>query len=174
MTPAGCASGKGTPFQLRNRSVSAENLASMDGAASSDFGASVLQSRLQIRGLIQDGDLAGVNAFLICVVVALCLIILAIITCCGFCIRRCWKRRRLGGRDTYRMGCHRGRRRRRLLILFLFPNEFLCSPMKVSRRVSEEDEVTSGSITPLHIEYSAEGLANVPNYTTALQSNPRT
>ena len=97
MTPAGCASGKDTPFQWRSRSVSAENLASMDGVASSDFGASVLQSRLRIRGLIQDGDLAGVNALLICVVVALCLIVLAIITCCGFCIRRCWKRRRLGG-----------------------------------------------------------------------------
>ena len=33
--------------------------------------------------------------------------------------------------------------------------------------------MTSGPITPLHIEYSAESLAKVPNYTTALQSNPR-
>ena len=71
MTRAGGASGRRTSSQSRSRNVSAENLASMDGVASSDLGASVLQPRLQIRGLIQDGDLAGVNALLICVVVAL-------------------------------------------------------------------------------------------------------
>ena len=158
MTPAGGASGRGTPFQSRSRSVSMENLASMDGVASSDFGASVLQSRLNnldVTGsnriprdrsqLSTSGD--GTEAAF-------------------FDIARtdeastpqnslphggCF------GHPEANVGGHS-------------PN----NSGPVSRQVSEEDEVTSGSVTPQHIEYSAESLAKVPSYTTALQSNPTT
>ena len=158
MTPAGCASGMGTPFQSRSRSVSAENLTSMDGVASSDFGASVLQSRLS------NLDIAGSN-------------------------RVARDRSQLstsgdgtepGSFEVARMDDagipqnslpHGG--------YFGQPGGNLGghspgSSAPISRRVSEEDEVTSGPVTPQHIEYSAESLAKVPSYTTALQSNPRT
>lgn len=158
MTPAGCASGRGTPFQSRSRSVSAENLASMDGVASSDFGASVLQSRLSnldVAGsyrvmrdrsqLSTSGDGTEPISFEIA---------------------------RMDDAGTSQNHLPRGG-------YFGQPggNVSAQSPSTsgpVSRRISEEDETTSGPVTPQHIEYSAESLAKVPSYTTALQSNPRT
>lgn len=157
MTPAGGASGRGTPFQSRSRSVSAENLASMDGVASSDFGASVLQSRLSnlnVAGsnrvardrsqLSTSGDGTEIGSLEIA---------------------------RMDDAGTPQESLPRGG-------YFGQPvgNVNGHSPnasLPVSRRVSEEDEVTSGPVTPQHIEYSAESLAKVPSYTTALQSNPR-
>lgn len=43
-----------------------------------------------------------------------------------------------------------------------------------SRRVSDEEITLSRSQSPQHVEYSAEDLAKVPSYSTALRSNPRT
>lgn len=158
MTPAGGASGMGTPFQSRSRSVSTENLASMDGVASSDFGASVLQSRLS------NLDVAGSN-------------------------RAARDRSQL---STSGDGTEPGSFEIARMDDINIPQNSLPpggyfeqtvgnmggqSPgtsVPVSRRVSEEDEVTSGPVTPQHIEYSAESLAKVPSYATALQSNPRT
>lgn len=159
MTPAGGASGRGTPFQSRSRSVSAENLASMDGVASSDFGASVLQSRLT------NLDVVGFN-------------------------RPVRDRSQLstsgdgtepsslenaGVYDTGtpqdslpRSGGYFGQ------IGGSASGQSTSISVPVSRRVSEEDEVTSGPMTPQHIEFSAESLAKVPSYTTALRTNPRT
>ena len=159
MTPAGGgASGRGTPFQSRSRSVSTENLASMDGVASSDFGASVLQSRLSnldVAGpnrvprdrsqLSTSGDGTEPASFEIA---------------------------RTGGTSTPQNSLPHGG-----YFGYSEANMGGHSPSNsapVSRRVSEEDEVTSGTVTPQHIEYSAESLAKVPSYTTALQSNPRT
>lgn len=158
MTPAGGTSGVGTPFQSRSRSVSAENLASMDGVASSDFGASVLQSRLS------NLDVAGSNRVL----------------------------RDRSQLSTSGDGTEPGAFEIARMDDISAPQDSLPpngyfgqivgnvggqSPgtsVPVSRRVSEEDEVASGPVTPQHIEYSAESLAKVPSYATALQSNPRT
>lgn len=154
MTPAGGVSGSHTPSQSRSRSVSTDNLASMDGIASSDFGANALQSRLnslEVAGssrMVRDrsqlstfGDGTAPASF-----------------------------------GTARTddasypqntlppgGC------------FGQPESSIDGPSTsppVSRRVSEEDEVASGPVTPLHIEYSAESLAKVPSYSTAMLSNP--
>lgn len=152
MTPAGAASGRATPFQSRSRSVSTENLASMDGVASSDFGASVLQSRLSNldvagsnRGardrsqLSTSGDGTEPGSF---------------------------ETARTDDAGTLQSSLPRGG--------YFLGGHSPSTSAPVSRRVSEEDEVTSGPVTPQHIEYSAESLAKVPSYTTALQSNPRT
>ena len=159
MTPAGGASGRGTPFQSRSRSVSAENLASMDGVASSDFGASVLQSRLT------NLDVVGSNRFV-----------------------RDRSQLSTSGDGTEPSGlenagmCDTGTPQDSLPSGGGFLGQIAGSTggqsssisAPISRRVSEEDEVTAGPVTPQHIEFSAESLAKVPSYTTALQTNPRT
>lgn len=154
MTPAGGVSGRGTPLQSRSRSVSTDNLTSMDGIAASDFGANVLQSRLNTL------DVAGSNRV----------------------IRDRSQLSTSGDgtepassgtamtddsvtpQNSVPPGGYSGQ-----------PASNMSGPSTsapVSRRVSEEDEVISGPVTPLHIEYSAESLAKVPSYSTALQSNP--
>ena len=156
ITPAGGASGVGTPFLSRSRNVSAEDLVSLDGIASSDFAANVLQNRLSnldMAGssrLIRDRQLErsqlsssgdGVND------------------------SNSIERTRLDENGSRQNSVHNG-------------NYFgQCSPSNsdsASRRVSEEDGMASGPVTPLHIEYSAESLAKVPSYATALQSQTRT
>ena len=159
MTPAGGASGRGTPFQSRSRSVSAENLASMDGVASSDFGASVLQSRLT------NLDVVGSNRFV-----------------------RDRSQLSTSGDGTQPSGLENAGMYDTSTPQDSLPrgggylgqvggsaggqSSTVSAP--ISRRVSEEDEVTAGPMTPQHIEFSAESLAKVPSYTTALQTNPRT
>ena len=158
MTPAGGASGRGTPFQSRSRSVSTENLASMDGVASSDFSASVLQSRLNnldVAGsnrvardrshLSTSGDGTGAGSFEVA-------------------------RADDAGTPPNPPPCTGSSAPPGSNVGVNGPS----TSAPVSRRVSEEDEVTSGAVTPQHIEYSAETLAKVPSYTTALQSNART
>lgn len=158
MTPAGGVSGRATPFQSRSRSVSTENLASMDGVASSDFGASVLQSRLS------NLDVAGSNR-----------------------VTRDRSQLSTSGDGTESLPFENARTDDPSTPQNSLPrggyfgqtagNMGGQSPgasVPVSRQVSEEDEVTSGPVTPQHIEYSAESLAKVPSYATALQSNPRT
>lgn len=57
----------------------------------------------------------------------------------------------------------------------LLPPHRRTSAQSQSIRASEEDDVLpSGMQTPMqtHVEYSAEDLARVPSYTTALQSRP--
>ena len=157
MTPAGGVSGRGTPFQSRSRSVSTDNLASMDGIASSDFSASVLQSRLNSL------DVAGTNR-----------------------VVRDRSQLSTSGDGTEPASFESARtddtgapQNPLPPGVYLGQSESnMGSPPStsapVSRRVSEEDEVTSGPVTPQHIEYSAESLAKVPSYSTAIQSNPTT
>ena len=156
MTPAGGASGRGTPLQSRSRSVSTDNLASMDGIASSDFGASVLQSRLNSL------DVVGSNR-----------------------IMRDRSQLSTSGDGTGPASFETARTDDALTSqhslppggYFEQPESNMRGPSTsapVSRRVSEEDEVISGQVTPQHIEYSAESLAKVPSYSTAIQSNPTT
>ena len=148
MTPAGGVSGRGTPFQSRSRSVSTENLASMDGIASSDFAASALQSRLN------NLDAVGSNR-----------------------VVRDRSQLSTSGDGTETAGIDFQRTDEAGIPQNSLPRTGYFEPSTggpVSRRVSEEDEVTSGPVTPLHIEYSAESLAKVPSYSTALQSNPIT
>lgn len=155
-TPAGGPSGMSTPFQARSRSVSAENLASLDRVASNDFAANVLQTCLS------NLDVAGSNRIA---------------------RDRTFDRSHLSssgdggdnGADdsgtslppslphggSFGQGGGDGNR------------QSPSSSNPVSRRVSEEDDVASGAETPQHIEYSAENLAKVPSYTTALQTQTR-
>lgn len=158
MTPAGAASGRGTPFQSRSRSVSTENLASMDGVASSDLGASVLQSRLSNLDVVASNRIVRDRSQLS--------------TSGDGTEPSFFEIARMYDAGTPQHSLPRG--------------GYLGQPggtvgghspstsAPVSQRVSEEDEVTSAPVTPQHIEYSAESLAKVPSYTTALQTNPRT
>ena len=157
ITPAGGASGVGTPFQSRSRSVSTENLVSLDGVASSDFAANLLQTRLS------NLDVAGSNRL----------------------VRdRQLERSQLsssgdGVNDNSSIEGTRldenGSRQNSLPNGSYFGQQHSPSNSDpASRRVSEEDGITSGPVTPQHIEYSAESLAKVPSYTAALQSQTRT
>ena len=156
MTPGGGASGRGTPFQSRSRSVSTDNLASMDGIASSNFSASVLQSRLNTL------DVAGSNRV----------------------VRDRSQLSTSGDGTEPALFEHARADDAGTPQNPLPPGGYFGQPgsntggsstsAPVSRRVSEEDEVTSGPVTPQHIEYSAENLAKVPSYSTAIHSNPTT
>ncbi len=158
MTPVGCASGRGTPFQSRSRSVSTDNLASMDGVASSNLSASVLQSRLSNLDVASSNRVARDRSQL---------------STSGdgtepgsFEIARTDDS--VTPQNSLPLGGYFGQARGNM------GEHSPGTSAPVSRRVSEEDEVTSGPVTPQHIEYSAESLAKVPSYTTALQSIPRT
>lgn len=162
MTPAGGPSGMSTPFQSRSRSVSSDNLASLDGVASSDFAANVLQSRLS------NLDVAGSNQIT--------------------------RDRRLDRSQLSSSGDglreHEGNDSGTSLPNSLprsgyfghpgsdgnqqSPNNNNNGRNPVSQRGSEEDDMASDPVTPQHIEYSAETLAKVPSYTTALQTQTRT
>lgn len=155
MTPAGGASGTGTPFQSRSRSVSTDNLASMDGIASSDFGASVLQSRLN------NLDVAGSNRMVRD---------RSLLSTSGDGTDPSFESARTDDAGTPQNSVPHGG-------YFGQSGSNVGGPTisaPVSRQVSEEDEVNSSPVTPQHIEYSAETLAKVPSYSTAIHSNPTT
>lgn len=150
MTPAGGPSGLNTPFQSRSRSVSSENLTSLNGVASSNFAANTLQSRLS------NLDVAGPS--------------------------RVTRDRNL---DRSQLSCSGDGQTEQgdesgtsLSRGGYFGNggnqQALANGNTVSRRGSGDDDVTSGPVTPLHIEHSGESLSKVPSYTTALQSQTRT
>lgn len=133
-TPAALASGPGTPFSTRSRAASVDNLALINGMASSSVVANTLRNRLdnlnttedsraireQVQATASTSDSHG-----------------------------------LLRPDVWRRG----------------------SGASLSHRTSEEDSIPSGVQTPLqpsmsHVEHSADDLARVPSYTTALQSRP--
>lgn len=158
MTPAGGASGMNTPLQSRSRSVSTDNLVSLDGVASTDFAASTLQTRLS------NLDVAGTS---------------------GIARERHPQRSQLSTSsdgadssfDISRTGNSTPQSSLPGNSSFYHPSNGP-SPgdsNAVSRRVSEEDDALPSPDDPQHIEYvSAEDLAKVPSYTTALQSQTRT
>lgn len=158
MTPGGGASGVNTPLMSRSRSVSTDDLASMDGVASTDLAASVLQTRLN------NLDVAGTS---------------------GIARERHPHRFQLSGSGDGAEGSLEIQRAGDSTSQNSLPHNgsFQHLPSgtspgdsnTVSRRVSEEDEASSIPVTPQHIEYvSPEDLAKVPSYTTALQSQTRT
>ncbi len=162
-TPAG---GVGTPFQSRSRSVSVENLTSLDGVASSDSAANVLQHRLS------NLDMAGSNR----VVRDRQLERSHLSTSGDGTIENDSSEiARLNDSSVRQNSLPTGS-------YFEHPggNANQQSPQSadnsnpVSRRASEEEGMLSGPVTPQHIEYSAESLSKVPSYTTALQSQART
>ncbi|KAL6714581.1 hypothetical protein ACLMJK_008006 [Lecanora helva] len=154
MTPAGGPSGMSTPFQSRSRSVSSENLTSLTGIAASDLVENALQSRLNNLA-VPGGNRLGRD--------------------------RSFERSQLSC-----SGDGQGEHRDESATNMLNPvargasisqdvNQMgYANSGSVSRRESEEDNMTSGYVTPQHIEYSAENLAKVPSYTAALQSQTRT
>jgi hypothetical protein len=159
MTPGEGPSGVSTPFRSQSRSVSSDNLASLDGVASSDFAANVLQSRLSSI------DVAGSNQIT--------------------------RDRRIDRSQLSSSGDGQGEHGGGDDSGTSLPNSLprggyfghpgsegsQQSPSNgnntVTRRESEEDDTASGPVTPQHIEYSAESLAKVPSYTTALQTPTR-
>ena len=151
MTPAGGPSGMSTPFQSRSRSVSSENLTSLTGVATSDLAANVLQSRLS------NLDVAGSNRLL---------------------RDRVVDRSHLSssGDSQGDQGNESGTTLSNPLNLGSSDGtqQSSLNGNAISRQVSEEDENISTPVTPQHIEYSAESLAKVPSYTTALKSPTRT
>ena len=156
-TPVGCPSGMSTPFQSRSRSVSSENLTSLIGVASSDFAANALQSRLNSL------DMAGANR-----------------TNRDRTVDRSQLSSSGDGQgehgdvsgtslpNSLPHGCSFS------LSVTDASTEPSTNGDHTSRRASEEDNLTPGAVTPQHIEYSAESLAKVPSYTTALKSQTRT
>ena len=137
MTPVGGPSGFNTPFTSRSRSVSTENLASLDTVASNDLAANVLQTRLNNLEVVGQNRIGNENANTI--------------------ISRQISNPREDTSEQPEANGH-------------------CdsdNSADICRRVSDDDAETSGHVTPQHIEYSAESLAKVPSYTTALQSQTR-
>jgi len=162
MTPVGGPSGMSTPFQSRSRSVSTENLASLNGVASGDFAANLLQSRLSSLDVTSSNQITRNRRF-----------DRSQLSSSG-------DGQRENGLDDSgtslpeplpRSGYfgHPGSDGNQQS-----PNNHNDGSNPVSRRVSEEDDVASDPVTPQHIEYSAESLAKVPSYTTALQTQTRT
>ena len=156
MTPAGGASGMGTPFQSRSRSVSAENLASMDGIAYNDFAASVLQTRLSNLDVVRSNRIARDRAARDPSQLST--------LCDGTAEQSSPETMRTDDGPAPSISLPNGD---------YFEHSGGNTSGTVSRRVSEEDEPPSGPVTPQHIEYSAESLAKVPSYTTAIQSQAR-
>ena len=156
LTPAGGVSGRATPFQSRSRSVSTENLASMDSIASNDIGPSVLQSRLNNLEVAGSARIARDRSHLS--------------TSGDGTEPASFETVGTDDADTPQNSLPRN-------YCFGQPGIGVGGPSTsapVSRQVSEEDDVVSGPVTPQHIEYSAESLAKVPSYSTAIQSNPTT
>lgn len=154
MTPVGGVSESDTPFQSRSRSVSVENLASMDGIASSDFGANALQSRLNNLDVAGSSRMARDRSQLSTSGIGTA--------------PASFGTARTDDASTPQNPPPAGG-------YFGQPESSMVGPSTsapVTRRVSEEDEVASGPVTPQHIEYSAESLAKVPSYSTAIQSHP--
>lgn len=160
MTPAGGPSGLNTPSHPRSRSASSDNLASLDDVASDDLAANILQSRLS------NLDVAGSNQIA---------------------RDRGSDRSQLstsadvqGDNSADDSGLSRSnspprsdcRGSPRVYSAVHSPNNNDSNPL--SRRGSEEDDLASGPAIPRHIEYSAESLAKVPSYRTALQTPTRT
>ena len=154
MTPAGELSGINTPFTSQSRTASTENLTSMDAVTNSGFAATVLHNRLHNLENSASSRWARDRPY------------------------------RLGSVDDNAESYARensGERELSPSVLSSphavgYPSNSRGSPARpspsnpVSRRASEEDTVRTGTHTPQHIEFSAEDLAKVPSYTTALQS----
>ena len=161
-TPAG---GVGTPLQSRSRSVSVENLTSLDGVASSDSVANVLQHRLSnldmtgSNRVVRDRQLERSHLST---------------SGDGTAENNSTEIARLNESSVRQNSLPTGG-------YFGHPggDANQQSPQSaensdpVSRRASEEECIASGPVTPQHIEYSAESLSKVPSYTTALQSQAR-
>ena len=151
MTPGG-QSGLNTPLNSRSRSVSTEDLVSMNAMASNNFEANVLQN--QLGGLDAAGPAgshrtARERSQIPGSVESVTEQVL------GQMATSLPSASPSGGLSTERNGISAGQT----------PSD------TISRRPSEED---GGRNSPQHIEYSAETLAQVPSYSTALQSNHRT
>ena len=154
VTPAEGPSGLNTPFQSRSRSVSTENLTSLNGIASNDIAASTLRSRLSsldTEGIGRSGQDRSLD-----------------------------RSQHLSSSDGRR---DRGDQSSGPWPNFPSSGGYFASggnhhnPSSGNvppRQCSQEDDPTSNPVTPEHIEYSAETLSKVPSYTTALQSQART
>ena len=156
-TPGGGISGINTPFESQSRSVSTDNLASMDQVAVDDLAASVLEGRLT------NLDVAGNS---------------------GITRERNLQRSQIASSGDDDDGHIEAPRQddSNTPQNPVHPRGYFQHPgsetnpddgSPVIRRLSEDDETASGPTTR-HIEYSAEVLAKVPSYTTALQSQTRT
>lgn len=153
LTPAGGASGIGTPFSSQSRSASTDDLASMDAVTSSDFAAGALQRRLRSLEDMASGRWA-----------------------------RDRSHNRGSTDESHESNAHELVSDQESPRLLQSPvpagdgNNPSGSPIPLSsygspsRRGSEEDPAPTGTHTPQHIEFSTEDLSKVPSYTTALHT----
>ena len=150
MTPSG-QSGVSTPINSRSRSVSSENLASMNAMAVSEFTPNALHYRLS------NLDAAGPARSL----------------------RTSRERAQLPGSIDDTTEQNHSNIESPLLSTSSGRGHFAdrsgnpigqTSNDEIARRASGENPTSNPT---QHIEYSAETLAKVPSYSTALQSNPR-
>lgn len=157
MTPPGAASGMNTPLQPRSRSVSTENLASMDAMASSGFAASVLLSRLN------NLDIAGTHRTALD---------RSPLSSAGETAAEHNVLETMHPSDTVHPQ-HESVAHDSYYGYISSSTSQHSEGVPVSRRPSDEDPTRSGLTTPQHIECSDETLKKVPSYSTALQSNSR-
>ena len=155
MTPAGGPSGFNTPFTARSRSVSSENLASLDTVTEGGLAANILQTRLNnldVAGANR-GGLNGIHDGSHRLAVG--------DTGDGSDISSANMSRRVSsaGVDTNDQSEAYG-------------HDDLNTSTDISRRASDEDNNAPNVVLPQHIEYSVD-LAKVPSYSTALQSQTR-
>lgn len=162
MTPAGVGTGANTPISAQSRSVSGDDLAAIETMEPSLFAANVLQNRLS------NLDIAGARSPRLDRGDRVQLSTLADGTPSlevSNTHRANGNRPQQGSPPSHNGGyfAHgEGSYVRQ------FPNDGR------SRSVSEEEILLSGSHSPEHVEYTAENLAKVPSYSTALRANPRT
>ena len=153
LTPAGGASGIGTPFSSQSRRASTDDLASMDAVTSSDFAASALQRRLRSLENMASGRWARDRSY-----------------------------GPSSTDESHESNAHELVSDQEPSRLLQSPvpagdsNHPSGSPNPLSpngspsRRGSEEDPAPTGTHTPQHIEFSTEDLSKVPSYTTALHT----
>ena len=141
-TPAGLVSGSATPLAALSRNASTDNLAPMDGVASSILIANTLRNRLDNLNTTADSRAIRDRT------------------------QATSSSEESPGIGLQQQGRPPASTSRRT------------SGQSLSRRTSEEeDPLPSGAQTPMqpsmsHIEYSADDLARVPSYSTALQTRP--
>ena len=146
-----------TPFDSHSRIGSADDLTSMAGAASGNFSANVLQSRLsnlQNRGLTrrtQDHGHASIDG--------------------GGSSRHSFHE---ASEDEFSLPRQNSPPHGEYFTSSGGSGSRYSNIDPFLRHPSEEERPQSGTHTPQHIEFNTEDLSRVPSYTTAMQASVRT
>ena len=167
LTPMGAETGANTPIDPRSRSVSADDLASMDALASSSPAVNTLSARLSTLntavGRSPRIDLGNRPPFSSIENGTEIQEALHVPSPGELRAQQNSPPSQNGDYFTQRQGSSPGQ------------SPHTPTNERLPRRISDEDdEPLTSHQSPRHVEYSAEDLAKVPSYSTALRSNPRT